>query len=367
VSQLDDLLAQAREADRADRINLRDPIAAVGESAIEPMTDWLGDPQLAAFAIRVLERIGREPTERSAVIAVLRAVDRTELPPHLIGDLDTSLMALGGSTIQTRRERSPSGGGTMRPPGMPGVPGRGYWVMRTSPWERPYIWAEAQAGRLRQGWGTQEDQNLEVIAAALRRGDTLSESQREARRALRMLTSWEHGMRFGDVVVAPNLPEYGRLSIARVTGSYEWAPASPLRFGERFGHVLPVEMLITDIDRRGPGVSDGLRSVLGVQTRLYSMSGYGGDVERLLGGEATADRRGELWTEAEYEHLFGRLPPDGPRPTDGEVEMVAIGLGRTPDAISWQWGDGAAYRGGGSASTMSEPLKVWLDRRGLGG
>ena len=133
--------------------------------------------------------------------------------------------------------------------------------MRTSPWERPYIWAEAQAGRLRQGWGTQEDQNLEVIAAALRRGDTLSESQREAKRALRMLTSWEHGMRVGDVVVAPNLPDYGRLSIARVRGSYEWAPASPLRFGERFGHVLPVEMLITDIDRRGPDVSDGLRSV----------------------------------------------------------------------------------------------------------
>ncbi len=203
MSQLDDLLAQAREADRAERINLRDPIAAVGESAIEPMADWLGDPELAAFAIRVLERIGREPTERSAVIAVLRAVDRTEIPPHLIGDLDRSLMALGGSTIQTRRERA-----------------------------------------------------------------------------------------------------------SRATA---------------------------------------------------------GDVERLLGGEGTADRGGELWTEAEYEYLFGRFPPDGPRPTDGEVELVAIELGRTPDAISWQWGDGAAYCGGGSASTASEPLKAWLDRRGLGG
>ena len=182
-----------------------------------------------------------------------------------------------------------------------------------------------------------------------------------------MLTSWEHGMRVGDVVVAPNLPDHGRLSIARVRGSYEWAPASPLRFGERFGHVLPVEMLITDIDRRGPDVSDGLRSVLGVQTRLYSISGYGGDVEHLIGREASADRWGELWTEAEYEYLFGRFPPDGPRPTDGDVEMVAIELGRTPDAIGWQWADGAAYCGGRSASTASEPLKAWLDSRGLGG
>lgn len=218
MSELDDLLAQAREAGRAERINLRDPIAAVGESAIEPMADWLGDQELAAFAIRVLEQIGREPTERSAVIAVLRAVDRTELPPHLIGDLDRTLASLGGSTSQSRQGHRPSAL-AMRPPGLPGVQGRGYWVMRTSPWERPYIWAEAQAGRLRQGWGTEEDQNLELIAMMLRRGGTLSASQQEARRALRMLTSWEHGIRFGDVIVAPNLPDYGQLPIARVTGS----------------------------------------------------------------------------------------------------------------------------------------------------
>lgn len=205
-----------------------------------------------------------------------------------------------------------------------------------------------------------------MIAATLRRGDSLSEAQQEARRALRMLASWEQGMRFGDVVIGPNLPEYGRLSIFRVAGSYEWSPGPPLRFGERFGHVLPVEVLVGDIDRHAPEVSVGLRSILGIPPRLYNISGYGGDVERLIGGEVSADRWGELWTEAEYERLFGAFPPHGPRPTDGEVEALAIELGRTRDAISWQWDDGAAYCRGGSASTTSEPLKAWLDKRGLG-
>jgi hypothetical protein len=49
--------------------------------------------------------------------------------------------------------------------------------MRSSPWERPYIWAEAKAGRLRQGWGWAADQNLEVTAAIVRRHGELSEEQ----------------------------------------------------------------------------------------------------------------------------------------------------------------------------------------------
>lgn len=359
MSELDDLLMQAREADPGDRIVLRDPIADHGELAIEAMVDWLGDRRLAAFAIRVLERIGHDPGQRPAAIVALGSVDRNELPPHLTGDLDKSLAALGYPTSQGRRV-SPTG----RPPGSPGAPGRGYWVVRTSPWERPFIWDEALTGRLRQGWGADDEQNLELIAAALRRGASLSVPQQEARRALRMLTSWEQGMRFGDVVVAPNLPEYGRLSIFQVTGSYAWSPVVARRFGDRFGHVLPVDLLVADLDRRDPVVSDGLRAMLGVQTRLYNISGYGGDVERLIGGNPSTDRWGELWTEAEYERLFGRIPPGGSRPSESDVDALAAELGRTPDAISWQWGASAAYWQGGSASTTSEPLKAWLDRRG---
>ena len=363
MSELDDLLTQAREAEPGDRINLRDPIAALGEAAIDAMADWLGDAQLAAFAIRVLERIGQDPDQRPAAIRALTAVDRSELAPHLVGDLDRTLAALGAGKPGARPASSRSH--STRPPGTPGQRGRGYWVMRTSPWERPYIWSEAQAGRLRQGWGVEDEQDLEFIAASLRRGEVLTDLQREARRGLRMLASWDNGMKTSDVVVAPNLPDYGRLSIFKVAGPYEWAPDVPRRFGERFGHVLPVELLAGDIDRYGPDISDGLRSILGVMLRLYNITGYGGDVERLIGGEPSTDRWGELWTEDEYETLFGRFPPDGVRPSEAEVDALAAELGRTHDAISWQWSDGAAYIRGASASTTSEPLKAWLDRQGV--
>ena len=44
------LLARAEGADPANRIDLRDPIAAHGAVAIEAVTPWLKDPALAAFA-----------------------------------------------------------------------------------------------------------------------------------------------------------------------------------------------------------------------------------------------------------------------------------------------------------------------------
>jgi hypothetical protein len=367
---LDKLLADARDADPSIRIELRDALVGHGEQAIEAMTEWLGDPRLAAFAIRVLERIGREAKTRDAVLEVLTAVDREELPPHLAGDVDRALEGLGRPKANERAGLRRSGvGGSGRPLGTPGVDGRGYWVMRTSQWERPYIWAEAQRGRLRQGWGWNAEMNLDTIAEVVRGGGEPSDEQRMAWRSRRMRTTAPDGMRIGDILVAPNIPVWGVLSVFRITGSYEYSLDAPRQWDERFGHVLPVELLVTGIDRRSPKVSDGLRSMLRVQTRLYNISGYGGDVERLLGNHAPTtssdgDRQGELWMESEYETLFGRFPPTSERPTDDQVAALAAELGRTFDAISWQWGDGKAYCSGASASTTSDPLKAWLDRTG---
>lgn len=282
---LDDLLALASAASPADRILLRDPIAAQGALAIEAMADWLLEPTLAAFAIRVLERIGRSTTERTEVIGVLIEVDRVDLPEPILRDLDAAMATLGAGIFKPiRRSKGAArriGRPGARPSGTPGEPGRGYWVMRTSPGRRPYIWAQAQAGRLRQGWGWSDDQNLEVIAEAVRQRVDLTDDQRVAWRSRRMRTSAPDGMRFGDLVVAPNLPDWGRLCVFRVVGSYEYRPDNT-GIEDRFGHILPVELLVAGIDRRAPAVSDGLRSMLRVQTRLYSIAPYGGDVERLV-------------------------------------------------------------------------------------
>jgi hypothetical protein len=362
AAALGEVLAAAADADPATRIEFRDPIAAHGDDAIEAMTDWLADERLAAFAIRVLMKIGAAPVTRDTVVAVLDAVDREELPAHLARDLDQALLTVAGPRPASRagsRVAPPR-----RPTGRPGVAGRGYWVMRTSQWERPYVWAEARRGRLRQGWGWNVEMNLHVIAEVVRRGGELSDEQRISWRSRRMLATAPDGIRLGDLVVAPNLPEWGRLSVFRVVGSYEYSMDTPRRFDERFGHVLPVELLAEDVDRRSPRVTDGLRAMLRPQTRLYNISGYGGDVEHLLGNDlpGRTDRSGEPWTEDDYRVLFQRFPPGGEKPTEAQVAALAAELGRTDDAIAWQWADGAAYVQGRSATTTSEALKAWIDR-----
>ena len=76
----------------------------------------------------------------------------------------------------------------------------------------------------------------------------------------------------------------------------------------------------------------------------------------------TTDRRGQSWTDVEYALLFGQYPATGERPTDEQIAGIAAELGRSFDAIAWQWEDGASYVKGRSASTTSDAVKSWLDR-----
>jgi hypothetical protein len=86
------LLADAREADPAHRIDLRDPIAAHGAAAIEAVGPWLKEPALAAFAIRVIARAGQDG-ERDVALATLRGA-RRRLDPRLRSDVDWALSVL---------------------------------------------------------------------------------------------------------------------------------------------------------------------------------------------------------------------------------------------------------------------------------
>jgi hypothetical protein len=86
------LLADAREADPAHRIDLRDPIAAYGADAIEAVGPWLKEPILAAFAIRVIARAGLDG-QREIALTTLRGA-RRRLDPRLRADVDWALSVL---------------------------------------------------------------------------------------------------------------------------------------------------------------------------------------------------------------------------------------------------------------------------------
>ncbi len=100
---LTELIATATAADPVDRIQWRDPIAAFGASAIEAVTPWLKDPTMAAFAIRVIVRIGTDG-ERDLAISTLRTA-RRRFDTQLRADADWALGALkvvvasGASTV----------------------------------------------------------------------------------------------------------------------------------------------------------------------------------------------------------------------------------------------------------------------------
>ncbi len=107
------LLNEAKTADASDRILFRDRIVAFGGVAIPAMTTWLGDPRLAAFAVRVLERIADDLQQRRAVLTGLASADIGSLPEHITRDIAQAIGRLGG--VARRRVGPKSGPGEQWP------------------------------------------------------------------------------------------------------------------------------------------------------------------------------------------------------------------------------------------------------------
>jgi hypothetical protein len=158
-----------------------------------------------------------------------------------------------------------------------------YWAMRVDHREASaFLWSELNEGRLRQGWGYRDDQNLETIAARKAKGGQLGDHQRDTWRGnRRMLGSEPDSIAKGDLILVPHMPRYGRWSLVRVVGPYSFAiPESP----RDYGHVLPVELLSRHraINPHEPAVSASLRQTMKAQQRLWNIDDLGADVERVL-------------------------------------------------------------------------------------
>jgi hypothetical protein len=103
VGDLERLLDTAAAASPADRIDLRDPIAAHGLEAIGPMAGWLHDPKLGPFAVRVMEKIADKPAQRRGVVGALLDVDPAAVPGHVARDIADTLNRISGASKRTYR------------------------------------------------------------------------------------------------------------------------------------------------------------------------------------------------------------------------------------------------------------------------
>ncbi len=121
---------------------------------------------------------------------------------------------------------------------------RNYWAFRTSrdsPEIIEFLLKELHDGRLRQGWGYQDDQDLNEIQKKWDAGEELSSAQGEASRHWRMGNgpASEGYMQKGDWVLLPNMPENSRFTICEVTGDYSFSRDAH----DDYSHIRPVNVL----------------------------------------------------------------------------------------------------------------------------
>ncbi len=166
---------------------------------------------------------------------------------------------------------------------------RHYWAMRTDKYNRNLLWRELKAGRLRQGWGYDPSQDLRIVASAAEAKQPLTDIQEQTKRHRRMLTSQPDGIKPGDWILAPNLPEPGMFVIVEVAGDYYYEPLTLYKredvngLGQDYGHVLPVKILTPKgVNKYAEGVHASIRSTLTTRGRLWSLDKYAGHIESIV-------------------------------------------------------------------------------------
>ena len=158
------------------------------------------------------------------------------------------------------------------------------WAMRTSrdnEEHRTFLLRELHSGRLRQGWGYSESQDLRCIEGLWATDDQLSEEQQSAARHWRMGNGPEDDyMQVGDLVAVPNMPNDGLFTICRITGDYYFEMAAGF---EDFGHVRPVEVLTPKgVSNDHHLVDAGLRRSFRARQRLWNINAHCDTLNRIL-------------------------------------------------------------------------------------
>lgn len=123
------------------------------------------------------------------------------------------------------------------------------------------ILSSLKNGEGRFGWGYVESANLQELQQRVQANgwDSLSEDEKDCYQPFLL------DIKAGDYVIYINIPEWGKCTVAKVTGEYEW------RFeDEDFNHRFPVDPhSIHTFDRNDASVHPALRSRLKLQGRWW--------------------------------------------------------------------------------------------------
>lgn len=192
-----------------------------------------------------------------------------------------------------------------------------YAVFRTDRDAAESIWLELQAGRLRQGWGWLDEQDLRLLRKKRLAGQELTRNEASAWRNRRMLGENWNALKVGDIVLVPNLPHPRRWIMARVSGAYAFDKGLAKGDGREYRHVLPVEPFRTKageiavIHPNHPLVDARLRGTMRSMSRIWSIDRMAASVEALISAvEAGTDLSTGQTKEERREGFFDEARAD---------------------------------------------------------
>ncbi|WP_419240066.1 hypothetical protein [Photobacterium leiognathi] len=134
---------------------------------------------------------------------------------------------------------------------------RKYWGYRIDTTKIKFFRQELDEGRLRQGWGWTEGQNLRLLT-----------KDSGARRNLPILNK----VKKGDILIVPRLPTWNEVAIVEATQDfsqgYDYSIHPDL---QDYGHIFPARF-IKSFNRKNNHVSGELRASLKQVNRFWNMS-----------------------------------------------------------------------------------------------
>lgn len=144
---------------------------------------------------------------------------------------------------------------------------RNYWCYRIDTSRIKFFIDELHNGRLRQGWGWNEKQDL--------RDFTMDEGAGRNRPMF-------NKVKRGDILLIPQLPKWGHIAIVEATE--DWSQGYNFKIYEKYGdygHIFPAKYL-KSFTRYNENVTGNLRSTLKNPSRFWSINHYSNDVDFLL-------------------------------------------------------------------------------------
>ncbi|CEN48832.1 hypothetical protein [Capnocytophaga canis] len=145
---------------------------------------------------------------------------------------------------------------------------KNYWCYRIDTRHISFFKEELEQGRLRQGWGYDQNQDLrhpERIDVGTKRNLPMFQRVKK-----------------GDILLVPQLPSWGEVAVVEATA--DWDTGYDFQISDQYGdygHIFPAQ-LIKSFSRHSSNVSGNIRSTLKNPSRFWNINHYKEDVEKII-------------------------------------------------------------------------------------